>query len=35
MAYSLLEQINSPQDLKQLPSGQLTPLCEEIRAFLI
>ena len=35
MAYSLLEQINSPQDLKQLPSGQLTTLCEEIRAFLI
>lgn len=35
MAYSLLERINSPQDLKQLPAGQLAPLCEEIRAFLI
>ena len=35
MAYSLLERVNSPQDLKQLPAGQLAPLCEEIRAFLI
>ena len=35
MAYSLLERINSPQDLKKLPAGQLAPLCEEIRAFLI
>ena len=35
MAYSLLEQINSPQDLKKLPIGQLAPLCEEIRNFLI
>ena len=35
MAYSLLEQINSPEELKQLLSSQLEELCEEIRSFLI
>lgn len=32
---SILEQINSPDDLKNVPAGQLSALCEEIRAFLI
>lgn len=35
MAYPLLEQIGSPQDLKRLTTGELKPLCAEIRAFLI
>lgn len=32
---SILNQINSPDDLKNVPAGQLPALCEEIRAFLI
>lgn len=35
MAYSLLEQINDPADLKKLSADQLEPLCTEIRDFLI
>ena len=35
MAYPLLEQIGSAQDLKRLEVGQLEPLCAEIREFLI
>ena len=31
----LLNQINSPDDLKNVPAGDLPALCEEIRAFLI
>ena len=31
----ILDQINSPDDLKNIPAGQLPTLCEEIRAFLI
>ena len=31
----LLNQINSPDDLKNVPAGVLPALCEEIRAFLI
>lgn len=30
-----MNQINSPDDLKNVPAGQLPILCEEIRAFLI
>ena len=32
---SYLEQVNSPQDVKKLTSGQLMQLCGEIRRFLI
>ncbi len=32
---NILNQINSPDDLKNVPAGQLPALCEEIRAFLI
>ena len=35
MDTSLLDTISSPQDLKNLPVGQLPALCEEIRSFLI
>lgn len=35
MELSLLEQINSPADLKQLPPQMLEPLCAEIRCFLL
>lgn len=35
MAYSMLEKINSPHELKQLKESQLEPLCKEIRSFLI
>ena len=31
----LLDQIQTPADLKRLPESELGPLCEEIRAFLI
>ena len=31
----LLDQIQSPEDLKKLPAEQLPQLCEEIRAFLV
>lgn len=33
--HPLLSNIHSPDDLKKLESQQLTPLCEELRAFLI
>lgn len=33
--YPLLEQINTPADLKRLPAGELPALCSEIREFLI
>src|SRR6185436_8849193 len=32
---SLLESVNSPQDLKRLPLTDLPQLCAEIRAFLL
>ena len=32
---NLLNQINSPADLKKVPAEQIPALCEEIRAFLI
>lgn len=35
MEKSLLENISSPAELKQLPAAELPRLCEEIRAFLI
>lgn len=35
MSYSLLENINNPQDLKALDREKIPALCEEIRAFLI
>lgn len=35
MNYTLLNQINSPQDLKRLPDSQLNQLCKEIRSFLV
>ena len=35
MSGSLLEQINSPADLKKLSSGQMVQLCSEIRQFLL
>ncbi len=34
-AYPLLERIQSPADLKQLPQESLAPLADEIRAFLL
>jgi len=33
--YTLLSKINSPSDLKKLPSSKVPALCEEIREFLI
>jgi 1-deoxy-D-xylulose-5-phosphate synthase len=33
--YNLLETINSPADLRKLPRGQLKPLAEELRAYLL
>jgi 1-deoxy-D-xylulose-5-phosphate synthase len=33
--YKLLETINSPADLRKLPRGQLKPLAEELRAYLL
>ena len=35
MNHTLLNQINSPQDLKRLPDSQLNQLCKEIRSFLV
>ena len=35
MAYPLLKQIGSAQDLKRLETAQLEPLCAELREFLI
>lgn len=35
MKLSLLEQIQSPEDLKRLPAQTLEPLCAEIRQFLL
>lgn len=35
MQKPLLEQVNSPEDLKQLPMEQLPALCGEIRSFLL
>ena len=33
--YPVLDRINSPEDLKQLPKESLPELCSEIREFLI
>jgi 1-deoxy-D-xylulose-5-phosphate synthase len=33
--YKLLETINSPADLRKLPRGQLKPMAEELRAYLL
>ena len=33
--YSLLNQINSPEDLRLLSKEQLQPLCDELRAYLL
>ncbi|MBR4954532.1 MAG: 1-deoxy-D-xylulose-5-phosphate synthase, partial [Clostridia bacterium] len=33
--YTILSNIDCPQDLKNVPREQLPQLCEEIRAFLI
>lgn len=35
MEYNILENINSPQELKRLPEEKIEPLCNEIREFLI
>jgi 1-deoxy-D-xylulose-5-phosphate synthase len=35
MAEKLLQNINSPADLKKLPESQLTELCSELRQFII
>lgn len=35
MSYPLLDKINSPEDLKNMPSRDILPLAEEIRAFLV
>ena len=35
MKYNLLENINSPEDLKKLEDGDIAPLCDQIRSFLI
>src|SRR5512140_1187574 len=35
MSFPLLETINSPEDLRQLPREQLPALAEELRAFLV
>ena len=33
--YPLLNSINTPQDLKNMPAEDIVPLCDEIRAFII
>lgn len=33
--YPLLNQINSPEDLRLLPKDKLQPLCDELRAYLL
>ena len=33
--YSLLAQINSPEDLRKLPEEKLSEVCDEVRGFLI
>lgn len=35
MRYNLLENINSPEDLKKLEDADIAPLCDQIRSFLI
>ena len=35
MKYNLLENINSPEDLKKLGDDDMAPLCDQIRSFLI
>ena len=35
MSYPLLDKINSPEDLKNMPGRDMLPLAEEIRAFLV
>ena len=35
MNYNLLENINSPEDLKKLDETQIDPLCNQIRSFLV
>ena len=35
MTYTLLDTIDSPEDLKKIPEEQLPKLCEEIRHFLV
>ena len=35
MKYNLLENINSPEDLKKLSDAEIAPLCDQIRSFLI
>ncbi len=35
MNYGLLEKVNSPQDLKNIPEDKIPELCSEIRSFLI
>ena len=35
MKYNLLENINSPEDLKRLGEDDIAPLCDQIRSFLI
>lgn len=35
MKYNLLENINSPEDLKKLEDADIAPLCDQIRSFLI
>lgn len=35
MDFKLLESINSPEDLKNIPDSDIPQLCEEIREFLI
>ncbi len=35
MSYKLLDNINSPTELKQLPEGDMKALCSELRDFLI
>ena len=33
--YQILDQINSPEELKRLSVEQLTPYCEELRRYII
>ena len=35
MSYPLLERINAPGEIKNLPASDMPALCEEIRQFLI
>ena len=35
MSYPLLERINAPGAIKNLPASDMPALCEEIRQFLI